>query len=99
MGESEGLNRPIGRRLKWAPFIRRDLMGTFSIWHWLIVLLVVVVVFGPKKLRNIGTDLGSAVKGFKDGMKDAATDPAPAGQVANQSTDDQTIDVQTKPKG
>jgi sec-independent protein translocase protein TatA len=45
-------------------------MGSFSIWHWLIVLLVVVLVFGTKKLRNIGSDLGGAVKGFKDGMKD-----------------------------
>ena len=44
-------------------------MGSFSIWHWLIVLLVVLLIFGTKKLRNIGTDLGSAVKGFKDGMK------------------------------
>jgi len=44
-------------------------MGTLSIWHWLIVLLVVVLIFGTKKLRNIGTDLGGAVKGFKDGMK------------------------------
>ena len=44
-------------------------MGSLSIWHWLIVLLVVVLVFGTKKLRNLGTDLGSAVKGFKDGMK------------------------------
>ena len=44
-------------------------MGGLSIWHWLIVLLVVVLIFGTKKLRNIGTDLGSAVKGFKDGMK------------------------------
>ena len=44
-------------------------MGSFSIWHWLIVLLVVVVIFGTKKLRNIGSDLGGAVKGFKDGMK------------------------------
>jgi sec-independent protein translocase protein TatA len=44
-------------------------MGSFSIWHWLIVLLVVVLIFGTKKLRNMGTDLGSAVKGFKDGMK------------------------------
>jgi len=44
-------------------------MGSFSIWHWLIVLLVVVLIFGTKKLRNIGADLGSAVKGFKDGMK------------------------------
>ena len=44
-------------------------MGSFSIWHWLIVLLVVVLIFGTKKLRNLGTDLGGAVKGFKDGMK------------------------------
>ena len=44
-------------------------MGSFSIWHWLIVLLVVVMIFGTKKLRNIGQDLGGAVKGFKDGMK------------------------------
>ncbi len=44
-------------------------MGSFSIWHWLIVLLIVVLIFGTKKLRNIGEDLGGAVKGFKDGMK------------------------------
>jgi sec-independent protein translocase protein TatA len=44
-------------------------MGSFSIWHWLIVLLVVVLIFGTKKLRNLGTDLGGAVKGFKEGMK------------------------------
>lgn len=46
-------------------------MGSFSAWHWLIVLLVVVMVFGTKKIKNIGTDLGGAIKGFKDGMKDA----------------------------
>ena len=46
-------------------------MGSFSIWHWLIVLLIVVMVFGTKKLKNIGSDLGGAVKGFKDGMKGA----------------------------
>ncbi len=44
-------------------------MGSFSIWHWLIVLLVVVMIFGTKKLRNLGSDLGGAVKGFKEGMK------------------------------
>lgn len=44
-------------------------MGSISIWHWLIVLVVVILVFGTKKLRNLGTDLGSAVKGFKEGMK------------------------------
>ena len=44
-------------------------MGSLSIWHWLIVLLVVVLIFGTKKLRNMGSDLGGAVKGFKEGMK------------------------------
>jgi sec-independent protein translocase protein TatA len=44
-------------------------MGGLSIWHWLIVLLVVLLIFGTKKLRNIGQDLGGAVKGFKEGMK------------------------------
>ena len=44
-------------------------MGSFSIWHWLIVLVVVLLIFGTKKLRNIGSDLGGAVKGFKEGMK------------------------------
>lgn len=45
-------------------------MGTFSIWHWVVVLLIVMLVFGTKKLKNIGHDLGQAVKGFKDGVKD-----------------------------
>lgn len=45
-------------------------MGTFSVWHWLIVLLVVVLLFGTKKLRNLGGDLGVAVRGFKQGIKD-----------------------------
>jgi sec-independent protein translocase protein TatA len=44
-------------------------MGELSIWHWLIVLLVIVMIFGTKKLRNIGSDLGGAVKGFKEGMR------------------------------
>jgi sec-independent protein translocase protein TatA len=46
-------------------------MGTFSIWHWIIVLIIVALVFGTKKLRNLGSDLGSAIKGFKDGMKES----------------------------
>ncbi len=51
-------------------------MGSLSIWHWLIVLVIVMLVFGTKKLRNVGQDLGGAVKGFKDGMKSAvAPDP------------------------
>ncbi|WP_298212752.1 Sec-independent protein translocase subunit TatA [Acidovorax sp.] len=77
-------------------------MGSFSIWHWLIVLLIVVMVFGTKKLKNMGSDLGGAVKGFKDGMKDGSADaPAapPAGQVANnQAADKTTIDVEAKQK-
>ncbi|MFT4242898.1 MAG: Sec-independent protein translocase subunit TatA [Acidovorax sp.] len=75
-------------------------MGSFSIWHWLIVLLIVVMVFGTKKLKNMGSDLGSAVKGFKDGMKDGAADAPPAGQVANgsQAADKTTIDVEAKQK-
>ena len=53
-------------------------MGSLSIWHWLIVLLIVALVFGTKKLRNIGTDLGGAVKGFKEGMKDGEENAAMA---------------------
>jgi len=53
-------------------------MGTFSIWHWLVVLVIVVLVFGTKKLRNLGGDLGSAIKGFKEGMKDASVDNSSA---------------------
>lgn len=68
-------------------------MGSFSIWHWLIVLVVVMLIFGTKKLGNIGSDLGKAVKGFKDGVKGDEEDK-PAGQVADQST----IDVQAKEK-
>ena len=52
-------------------------MGSFSIWHWLIVLLIIVLVFGTKKLKNIGSDLGGAVKGFKDGMKDGSAPETP----------------------
>ncbi len=48
-------------------------MGSFSVWHWVIVLVIVMLVFGTKKLRNVGSDLGGAVKGFKDGMKSEAT--------------------------
>ena len=55
-------------------------MGSFSIWHWLIVLAIILLVFGTKKLRNLGGDLGGAVKGFKEGMKEATADK-PAEQV------------------
>ncbi|MET0936172.1 MAG: Sec-independent protein translocase subunit TatA [Luteibacter sp.] len=76
-------------------------MGSFSIWHWLIVLLVVVMIFGTKKLRNMGSDLGGAVKGFKDGMKDGSTDGVtpPAGHVtSNPAADKSTIDVEARQK-
>lgn len=49
-------------------------MGTFSIWHWLVVLLVVLLIFGTKKLRNMGSDLGGAVKGFKEAVKKESVD-------------------------
>jgi sec-independent protein translocase protein TatA len=77
-------------------------MGSFSIWHWLIVLLIVVLVFGTKKLKNIGTDLGGAVKGFKDGVRDGGTPPDPAVPPAQVNTtraaDANTVDVEAKTK-
>jgi sec-independent protein translocase protein TatA len=80
-------------------------VGSISIWHWLIVLLVVVLIFGTKKLKNIGSDLGGAVKGFKDGMKDgssgtAETPATPPQQVAAQkaAADANTVDVEAKTK-
>jgi sec-independent protein translocase protein TatA len=62
-------------------------MGSFSIWHWLIVLVVVLLIFGTKKLRNIGSDLGGAVRGFKEGMKGAEEDKPgdPAVQIPAQT--------------
>jgi sec-independent protein translocase protein TatA len=78
-------------------------MGSFSIWHWLIVLLIVVLVFGTKKLKNMGSDLGGAVKGFKDGMKDgaaSASEPAPPSQqvTSSKTSDPNTVDVDAKTK-
>ncbi|WP_116138001.1 Sec-independent protein translocase subunit TatA [Trinickia diaoshuihuensis] len=75
-------------------------MGSFSIWHWLIVLLIVALVFGTKRLRSIGSDLGSAVKGFKEGMKDA---DSPAGTTPGDAERRElprsnTIDVDAKEK-
>ena len=75
-------------------------MGSFSIWHWLIVLLVIILVFGTAKLKNVGKDLGGAIKGFKEGMKEGSDEVA-----RNSATSDtpkqvpgQTIDVQAKEK-
>jgi sec-independent protein translocase protein TatA len=81
------------------------IMGSFSIWHWLIVLLVVVVIFGTKKLRNIGSDLGGAVRGFKEGMKGAGEGaepdaPLPTSQQVSSAkrADTHTVDVEAKSK-
>jgi sec-independent protein translocase protein TatA len=73
-------------------------MGSMSLWHWLIVLVVVVVVFGTGKLRNAGSDLGKAVKGFKDGMKGEEESKTPASQPAQQVADKSTIDVDAREK-
>jgi sec-independent protein translocase protein TatA len=77
-------------------------MGSFSIWHWLIVLLIIVLIFGTKKLKNIGSDLGGAVKGFKDGMKEGGN-PEDKTQATSQvqaplTEAKTTIDVEAKTK-
>ena len=69
-------------------------MGSMSIWHWLIVLVVVVLVFGTKKLGNVGSDLGKAVNSFKDGMKGEDE----ASKDAAKPADQKVIDVETKDK-
>jgi len=73
-------------------------MGSFSIWHWVIVLVIVMLVFGTKKLRNIGSDLGGAVKGFKDGIKEGSADAAAKPADPAQQVTGQTIDVEVKEK-
>ncbi len=73
-------------------------MGSLSIWHWLIVLLIVALVFGTKKLRNIGSDLGSAVKGFKEGMKEGETPSSPASASERRELPDGAVDVEAKEK-
>jgi len=76
-------------------------MGSFSIWHWLVVLVAIAMVFGTKKLRNIGEDLGGAIKGFKKGMKDAASEPATPGALPESQAvqgQGETIDVQAREK-
>jgi sec-independent protein translocase protein TatA len=64
-------------------------MGSLSIWHWLIVLVIVMLIFGTKKLRNMGADLGGAVRGFKDGMREGGSDKpdAPAPQVTGKTVE------------
>lgn len=67
-------------------------MGAMSIWHWLIVLVIILLVFGTKKLRNIGTDLGGAVRGFKDGVREGTEAASDESQTAK------TIDVDAREK-
>ena len=79
-------------------------MGISSIWHWLIVLAIILLIFGTKKLRHIGHDLGGAIKGFKEGMKeDNGTPPAeqaatPLTSPPNAASAGQTIDVEAEGK-
>lgn len=72
-------------------------MGSFSIWHWIIVLIIVMLVFGTKKLRNIGEDLGGAVKGFKEGMK-SAEEKSPEAKPPQQVAEGQVIEGEIKEK-
>jgi sec-independent protein translocase protein TatA len=72
-------------------------MGSLSIWHWLIVLVIIMLIFGTKKLRNIGSDLGGAVKGFKEGVKDGAASVEKAVDDTSASAA-KTIDVQAREK-
>lgn len=72
-------------------------MGSFSIWHWLIVLVVVMLVFGTKKLGNMGSDLGKAVKGFKDGIK-GDEEKSAQNSASAQVADKGTVDVEAKEK-
>ncbi|MCL2830173.1 MAG: Sec-independent protein translocase subunit TatA [Betaproteobacteria bacterium] len=75
-------------------------MGAWSIWHWLIILVVVLLVFGTKKLRNIGEDLGGAVKGFKQGLKEGEENSSGAtpNQIAQSASSGQTIEGEVKEK-
>ncbi len=74
-------------------------MGSFSIWHWLIVLAVVLVVFGTKKLRNIGSDLGGAVKGFKEAVKEGDKEaPKQVEAQPSNATGGATVEGEVKNK-
>lgn len=78
-------------------------MGTMSIWHWLVVLVIVMLLFGTKRIKNIGSDLGAAIKGFKEGVKDGVSDdstPAavPPPTASKSAADPKTIDVEAKTK-
>lgn len=63
-------------------------MGSFSIWHWLIVLVIVVLVFGTKKLRNVGKDLGGAVHDFKQGLNEGDEKSAKKEEIIEHKKDE-----------
>ncbi|HEU0153126.1 MAG TPA: Sec-independent protein translocase subunit TatA [Arenimonas sp.] len=65
-------------------------MGSFSIWHWLIVLVVVVLVFGTKKLKGVGKDLGEGIQGFKEGLKGKEEPPSRIGNDKHDAPSDET---------
>jgi sec-independent protein translocase protein TatA len=75
-------------------------MGSFSIWHWVIVLLVIILVFGTAKLKNMGKDVGGAIKGFKEGLREGNESPSAGSAKVEESKQvaGQTIDVQAKEK-
>jgi sec-independent protein translocase protein TatA len=73
-------------------------MGSFSIWHWLIVLVIVMLIFGTKKLRNMGADLGGAVRGFKDGMREGGEKPGDAGPGPTAQVTGKTVEGEVKSK-
>ena len=70
-------------------------MGGLSLWHWLIVLVIVIVIFGTKRLKNLGPDLGEAIKGFKKGMQDDVAKPP---ELLADQTRREDVDVATKPR-
>lgn len=73
-------------------------MGSLSIWHWLIVLVIVMLVFGTKKLRNIGSDLGGAVKGFKEGMRDGTAEKSTDAGTQQAAATGHTLEGEIKEK-
>ena len=70
-------------------------MGSFGIWHWLIVLVIILLIFGTKKLRNVGQDLGGAVKGFKEGLKEGESAATPPSTPSAQPEAGRTIEGET----
>lgn len=73
-------------------------MGSFSIWHWLVVLAIVVLVFGTKKLRNLGGDLGAAIKNFKGSVKDGETDINASKDAAELTAEQKTANAESREK-